>query len=115
MIYLFSFITGVANGFFASGAGQILVFFLIYIAKNDTHKARATSMVCTSVATIFSIISYFKMVEFKLLEIIIATLCGLIFGPVGAKIMKKMNANLLNLISGAVIFSFSMYNIIVNW
>lgn len=113
MIYVFSFVTGIINGLFASGAGQILVFFLLYIAKIDTHKARATSMLCTSVATIFSIINYFKLVEVKLVEIIIVTLCGLVFGAIGAKIMKNMNSNILNLTSGLVIFSLSVYNMII--
>lgn len=112
MIYIFSLITGVINGLFASGAGQILVFFLIYISKVDTHKARATSMICTSVASIISIISYFRIAKLKMLHIVIVILCGLFLGAIGAKIMKKMNANLLNLISGLIIFSLSVYNVI---
>lgn len=115
MIYIVSFVTGVINGLFASGAGQVLVFFLIYITKIDTHKARATSMLCTSIASVFSVISYFKMTEFKAVELLIVIICGLAFGALGAKIMKKLNANLLNLISGFVIFSLSMYNIISRW
>lgn len=115
MIYIFSLITGVINGLFASGAGQILVFFLIYIAKIDTHKARATSMICTSVVSVISIISYFRIVKLKMFRIVIVTLCGLFLGAIGAKITKKMNANLLNLISGLIIFSLSVYNIITRF
>lgn len=113
MIYIFSFIAGIINGFFASGAGQVLVFFLIYTTKMDTHKARATSLICTSVASLFSIINYSKVVKYNSNDIIVAILCGLIFGTIGAKIMKKINANLLNLISGLVIFGLSAYNIVL--
>lgn len=112
MIYIFSFITGIINGLFASGAGQILVFFLIYIAKIDTHKARATSMICTTIATAFSLITYFKMIKIGVFKVFIVIICGLIFGSLGAKIMKKLNSNLLNLLSGLIIFSLSVYNVL---
>ena len=106
MIYIFSFVSGIINGLFASGAGQILVFFLIYIAKIDTHKARATSMLCMSLTAILSFIRYIKMVE-----VIIVAICGLVLGALGAKIMNKIESNALNILSGIIIFGLSLYNI----
>lgn len=112
MIYVFSLVTGVINGLFASGAGQILVFFLIYIARIDTHKARATSMLCTTIATAFSLAMYIKWIKLDILQIIIVLLCGMVFGAVGASLMKKMNALVLNLASGIIILGLSLYNIV---
>ena len=108
MVYIFSFVSGVINGLFASGAGQILVFFLIYIAKIDTHKARAT---CMSLTAILSFIRYSKMVEVKILNIVIVAICGLVLGALGAKLMNKIESNTLNILSGIIIFGLSLYNI----
>lgn len=113
MIYVFSLITGVVNGLFASGAGQILVFFLIYIAKIDTHSARATSMLCTTIATVFSLVSYVKFIQVDILHIVIVVFCGIAFGALGAVLMKKMNSLVLNLASGIIILGLSLYNIIL--
>lgn len=112
MIYVFSLISGFINGLFASGAGQILVFFLIFMQKQETHKARATSLLCTSIATIISITRYASVVNIKISILIIVALCGIVFGNIGAKIMNKIEANKLNLLSGIVITFFSIYNLI---
>lgn len=113
MIYVFSLITGVINGLFASGAGQILVFFLIYIAKIDTHNARATSMFCTTIATVFSLVSYVKFVQVDIIHIVIVIFCGVVFGALGALLMKKINSLALNFASGIILLGLSMYNIVL--
>lgn len=112
MIYIVGIICGLINGLFASGAGQILVLYLIFIKKIDTYKSRATSVLCVSIVTVFSLYRYITIAEFKIIEIIIVTLVGLIFGRIGTKLMTKLNPNILNLISGAIIASFSIYNLI---
>lgn len=111
MIYLFSLVSGVINGLFASGAGQILVFFLIYIKKMDTHKARATSLLCTCVATVVSLIRYLSIIKISVSNAIVVAISGLIFGAIGAKIMKKIESNILNMVSGFIIFGLSLYSI----
>ena len=112
MIYLIGLICGLINGVFASGAGQILVIYLIFVKKIDTHISRATSVLCLSLATMFSIYRYSLVAEFKINQIIIVTITGIIFGKVGAKLMTKINSNLLNLISGIIVVGFSIYNLI---
>ena len=112
MIYLIGLICGLINGIFASGAGQILVIYLIFVKKIDTHISRATSVLCLSLATMFSIYRYSLVAEFKINQIIIVTITGIIFGKVGAKLMTKINSNLLNLISGIIVVGFSIYNLI---
>lgn len=112
MLYFGSFFAGVINGLFASGAGQIIVFILIYFLNIKTHNARATSVFAISIVTIFTFIRYMFLIEFKIKEVIIVAICGLIFGGVGAKIMKKIPADYLNLISGMLISGFAIYSII---
>ena len=54
MIYFIGLISGFINGLFASGAGQILVFYLVFIKKMDTYKTRAVSIALLSLASIIS-------------------------------------------------------------
>lgn len=112
MLYFGSFFAGVINGLFASGAGQIVVFVLIYFLNVKTHNARATSIFVISIVTIFTLIRYLFSIKLKLVEVIIIAICGLIFGVVGSKIMKKIPADYLNLISGIVISGFAIYSLI---
>lgn len=112
MLYFGSFFAGIINGLFASGAGQIVVFVLIYFLNVKTHNARATSIFVISIVTIFTLIRYLFSIKLKLVEVIIIAICGLIFGVVGSKIMKKIPADYLNLISGIVISGFAIYSLI---
>ena len=115
MIYFVGIISGLINGIFASGAGQILVLYLIFIKKLDTYKARATSVLCISIVTIFSIYRYIKLADFKIFEIIIVAAIGIIFGRFGTRLMTKIKPDILNLISGIIITFFSAYNLIKIW
>lgn len=112
MIYFGSFFAGIINGLFASGAGQILVFVLVFILKEETHKARATSVLCIGLVTIFTIFRYLKDIKIDIREIIIVGIVGLLFGPVGSKIMKKIPSGYLNLISGLLITGLAIYSLI---
>ena len=112
MIYVGSLISGFLNGLFASGAGQILVFMFIFIFKIDTHKSRATSIFVVGIVTIITFIRYLFFVDLTAYHIIIVLFAGGIFGALGSKIMKKINSNWLNLISGIVITGFSLFSII---
>ncbi|MBR5227697.1 MAG: sulfite exporter TauE/SafE family protein [Clostridia bacterium] len=105
--------SGIINGLFASGAGQILVFFLIYIIKIETHKARATSLICTTIATVVSIIGYSRFIDFEFKRSVTLLVIGFFGGIIGSKIMVKIESNKLNLMSGAIIAFFSLYSIFV--
>ena len=45
---------GILNGMFASGAGQILVCYLIFMKKMDTHLVRALSVSILFISSIFT-------------------------------------------------------------
>ena len=112
MIYILSLLSGVINGLFASGAGQIVVFLLIYILKIETHTARATSVFLMGLVTIVTFIRYLTFIEVKLFHVIVVVIAGLIFGIIGSKIMKKIQPDYLNLISGIIVAGFAIYNIL---
>lgn len=107
-----SFFAGIINGLFASGAGQIVVFILVFILKIETHKARATSIFLISIVTIITILRYVLSIKLKIYHVIVVVISGLLFGMVGSKIMKKIPSNYLNLISGIVVTGFAIYSLI---
>lgn len=112
MIYVFGLVAGILNGLFASGAGQIIVFFLIYILKIDSHRARATSIFCVVIITIITLFKYLKFTELDAIQALIVLITGGVFGKVGSKIMKKIPSNYLNIFSGVVTASFALYNLV---
>lgn len=105
-------IVGLLNGLFASGAGQILVFYLIFILKNDTHKSRALSVAILSISSIFTIIGYFGIIKFDILKVLILIAVAIISGNIGAKLMKKIPSNVLNLIAGILILGLTSYKML---
>ena len=113
MIYLVSILSGVIKGLFAAAAGQIMIFYLVFILKKDAHTSRATCIFCISLVTIISLIGYIKIAKFKMHQVITVIICGLIFGVIGSKIMNKINSNYLNLLSGVIIFGLSIYKLFV--
>lgn len=112
MIYIGSLLSGVINGMFASGAGQIMVFLLIFVLKIETHAARATSVFLMGLVTIVTFIRYLTFVKVKIYHVIIVAITGVVFGIIGSKIMKKLQPDYLNLISGIIVAGFAIYNIL---
>lgn len=112
MIYFIGILVGILNGLFASGAGQILVFYLIFILKKETHMSRALSVSLLSISSIFAIFGYSKLVDLKIDIIITLIFIAIISGLIGTKLMKKIPADILNLISGVLIVSLTIYKMI---
>ena len=103
MIYLIGVIVGILNGLFSSGSGQVLVFYLVFIKKLETHKVRALSVATLSIASIIAIFGYNKVVEYDIKNIITLLIISSITGIIGTKLMKKIPSDILNLISGILI------------
>ena len=112
MIYVGSLLSGVINGLFASGAGQIIVFLFVYLMKQQTHTARATSVFLMGIVTIVTLVRYLSFVKLDILHVVVVVITGLLFGVVGSKLMKKIQSNYLNLISGLVMAGFAIYNLV---
>lgn len=109
MIYLVGFFVGVLNSTFAAGSGQVLVFYLIYFLKLETHKVRALSVAVLSVSSMFAIFGYRNVLNFdyKIITPLIVIAC--ISGIIGTKVMKKIPANVLNLISGILLVILTVF------
>lgn len=109
MIYLVGFFVGVLNSMFAAGSGQVLVFYLIYFLKLETHKVRALSVAVLSVSSMFAIFGYRNVINFdyKIITPLIVIAC--ISGIIGTKVMKKIPANVLNLISGILLVILTVF------
>ena len=108
MIYFISLITGILNGLFASGAGQVLVVYLVFVK----HIARALSVALLSISSIFAIFGYMNFVDFDFKYILVFGIIAAITGIIGTKIMKKIPADVLNIISGVLIISLTLYKLI---
>lgn len=109
MIYLIGILCGLLNGLFASGAGQVLVVYLIFCMKKETHLVRAVSVAVLATSSIFAIIGYSSFVDFDIKKVIVLSVIAAISGFVGAKLMKKITANVLNIISGVLIILLTGY------
>lgn len=112
MIYIIGLLVGLLNGLFASGAGQILVFYLIFIFKKDTYISRALSVSLLSISSIFAVFGYGGIIKFELSKVILLVIIAIISGIIGSKVMKKIPADFLNLISGILIVSLTLYKIL---
>lgn len=111
MIYLVGLFAGIINGFFAGGAGNILIFYLIFIKKIESHIGRAISIAVLSITSIYSVYGISKVINFEIKKIILLVIISGIGGIIGSKIMNKINSVILNLISGIVITLLSIYGL----
>ena len=112
MIYIIGLLVGILNGLFASGAGQVLVFYLIFILKKETHMARALSVAILSISSIFAIFGYSKVVDLQINNIVTLIIIAIISGFIGTNLMKKIPANILNFMSGILIVSLTIYKMV---
>lgn len=105
--YIALFLVGIVNGLFASGAGQILVFYYVYILKKDTKEARDNSLMIIPIISIITMFFYIKKANVEITKVLIISIIAIIFGNVGNVAMKKLNNNFLNIISGIFLIVFS--------
>lgn len=112
MIEILIFIlVGIINGLFSSAAGQILIFYWVYILKKDTKKCRQMSLMIMPIISIPTFVYYLLNIEINAIQIIILIIISLFGGYIGNKIMKKMNGNILNLISGIFLVIITSYSL----
>lgn len=111
MIYFIAFLVGILNVLFASGSGQVLVFYLIFFMKVETHKARALSVAVLSISSIFAMFGYKDLVKFDISKIVVLVIISSVTGIIGAKIMKKIPSQILNLVSGFLLISLTLIKI----
>lgn len=113
MIYCIVFFTGLLNAIFASGAGQILVIYLIFILKLESHKIRRLSICLLSSSSVFSFIGYVKIVDLQAKTMLVLILVAMLSGLIGSKIMKKIPSDILNFTSGIILISLILFKIFI--
>jgi len=111
MIYLIGLIAGFVNGFFATGAGHIIVFYLVFILKIDSHVGRTISIAVLSITSMFSIFGLQSNAKLEFNKIILIILISGICGIIGSKIMQKIDSKILNLVSGIIVVSLAVYGL----
>ena len=104
-------IVGILNGLFSAGAGQILIFYLVYILKQDTKKSREFSLSIMPIISIPTLMYYITKSNVGIINCLIFIVISLLFGYLGNIVMKRMNSNVLNLISGIFLFVLSVYSL----
>lgn len=113
MIDILIFIlVGMINGLFSSGAGQILIFYWVYVLKKDSKKCRELSLIIMPIISIPTFVYYLLKIQIDFTQIIILIIISLAGGYLGNKIMKKIDSNILNLVSGiflVIIISYSLW------
>lgn len=113
MINILIFIlVGIINGLFSSGAGQILIFYWVYILKKDSKICREMSLMIMPIISIPTFIYYLLNIQINVIQIITLAIISLLGGYIGNKLMKKIDSKILNLISGiflVVITSYSLW------
>ncbi len=109
--YLVLILVGIINGCFSSSAGQILVFYYIYILKINSKEARNYSLSIIPLISIPTLIYYAIKAKINIKIALVLIVISIIFGNAGNKFMKKINSNSLNLISGIILVVFSIINL----
>ena len=84
----------------------------IYILKIETHTARATSVCLIGTVTIITLVRYLSFVKLEAYHVVIVIIAGASFGIVGSKLMRKMQQDYLNLISGVIVTGFAIYSLV---
>lgn len=101
-------LVGIINGIFTSGAGQILVFYYVYVLKKDTKEAREKSLMIMPIISIISMVLYIRKNNVTLKNIVFLIGISATFGTLGNVVMKKINPTILNIISGLFLIMFSL-------
>ena len=112
MIYFICFLVGVLNAVFASGSGQILVLYLITFLKIETHKARVTSVAVLSISSILALTGYKNIAHFEIYKIVLLIIISVFTGSIGTKLMKKIPAQILNLLSVVLLVGLTLFKLL---
>ncbi|HXK45103.1 MAG TPA: TSUP family transporter [bacterium] len=87
--------TGIANGLFGSGGGTIVVPSMIFLLKEDEHKAHATAILIILPLTVVSLFFYLRSghMDWQIAWKVI--LGGIAGGYIGARLLNKCPENIL--------------------
>jgi len=93
---------GIFNGLLGAGGGVVAVLSLRKFLGVETHKSHATAVAIMLPLTIVSAAIYLWGYQIDIAIAAWVTAGGIIGGIIGAKLLKKISANILHKIFGAV-------------
>ena len=93
---------GIFNGLLGAGGGVVAVLSLRKFLGVETHKSHATAIAIILPLTIVSAAIYLGGYHVDIAMTAWVTAGGMIGGMMGAKLLKKISANILHKIFGAV-------------
>ena len=96
-------VAGVANGFFGSGGGTILVPALQKFLKIEAHKAHATALAVILPLSLLSVVFYIRGGDTPWETILWISAGGVAGGFIGAKLLNKVKTTWLHKIFGICI------------
>lgn len=97
-LFLFSSIfVGIINGLFGGGGGMLCVPFLKLFLNLEDKKAHATAVLIMAIISIPTLIVYITTISFNFSQTLFLTIGVLIGGLVGAKLLKNMNNQTINI------------------
>lgn len=111
MDVLIFILVGLINGLFSSGAGQILIFYWVYLLKKDSKKCREMSLMIMPIISIPTFVYYLLKIEVNFIDILALIVISLLGGYIGNKLMKKIDSNILNFISGIFLVVITGYSL----
>ncbi|MCL2376330.1 MAG: TSUP family transporter [Defluviitaleaceae bacterium] len=93
---------GIFNGLLGAGGGVVAVLSLRKFLGVDAHKSHATAVAIILPLTIVSAVIYLGGINIDIATAAWVTAGGVIGGVIGAKLLKKISANLLHKIFGGI-------------
>jgi uncharacterized membrane protein YfcA len=100
--FLTGLISGGLNGLLGSGGGAVAVLAMQKFLKIDTHKSHATAVAVMFPLSLVSAAIYLVVYETDISVALWVTIGGIFGGMLGAKFLRKISANWLHKIFGAV-------------
>jgi len=93
---------GIFNGLLGAGGGVVAVLSLRKFLGVDTHESHATAVAIILPLTIVSATIYLGGYQVDIATATWVTAGGMAGGVIGAKLLKKISANILHKIFGAI-------------
>ncbi len=99
---------GFLNGLFGSGGGTVIVPFLEEGLNQDEHTSHATAILIILCFSLVSLIFYGRERHLDYMLAFWVSLGGVVGGFLGARLLKKLSANIIRKIFGACMIAAAL-------
>jgi uncharacterized membrane protein YfcA len=105
---LLASIVGIGAGIVGAGGAFLLVPIMLVVLKIPTRMTIASSLAITLISSVGTIIGKISIVQIEMLPSFIIIIASVIAAPLGAKVGKRLNTKILQVIMGILIFTTSI-------